>query len=152
MLFRSEGGHHDHDAAHLVGLALAQELGIRDVWQASLYQGRGLPGGAFRVLAPMPENGPVTSRRLPLGARLRYLGYCLSYPSQWKTWLALFPMVMLHYLTHGSEQLQRVDARRVLETPHAGEVLYERRGFITWAAFAAATRALRERIASHGVI
>lgn len=140
-----EGGHHDHDALHILGLIVSAEFGVDDVLQASLYHGRALPGGLFRVLDPIPENGPVVYRPMPFAARLRYLGYCLSYPSQWKTWLALFPGVLWKYLTVGGQELQRVSPARVLEPPHAGRVLYERRRFITWETFAEATRPWRER-------
>ena len=51
-----EGGHQDHDAGHLLGLSLAAP-GLR-LRQFPLYQGAGLPGPFFRVMAPLPGNGP----------------------------------------------------------------------------------------------
>ena len=138
-----EGGHHDHDAAHIVGLVLAQERPGCEVLQASLYHGKGLPGVLFRVLSPLRENGPVLATRIAWRARLRYLRYCLSYPSQWKTWAGLFPLVLLNYLLVGRQRLQRVSPGRVLERPHQGPMLYERRGFCTWGEFAMATAAAR---------
>lgn len=140
-----EGGHQDHDAAHLLGLSIAGER--RDVAsQFPLYQGAGLPGILFRVLAPLPQNGPVIARRIKWRSRLTYLRHCLSYPSQWKTWVGLLPFVLIDYITDGSQRLQRVSSQRVREAPHAGRLLYERRGFCTWREFDEATREFRATI------
>jgi len=144
-----EGGHHDHDAAHLMGLLLAQGLGpSASAHQFSIYHGYPLPGPFFRVLSPLRENGPVLERSVPWAKRLRYLRYCLSYPSQWKTWIGLFPGVLANYIAVGTQRLQPVDPSRVQEPPHSGRVLYERRGFCTWSTFAEVTRSIREAIAS----
>ena len=134
-----EGGHHDHDALHALTVLLAARRGLAPrTWQFSLYQARGLPGPLFRVLAPLPENGPADALPLAWRARLRYLRHCLSYPSQRTTWIGLFPFVALHYLLRGVEQVQPVAPRRVGERPHAGPLYYEKRRFFTWDRMAAA--------------
>jgi LmbE family N-acetylglucosaminyl deacetylase len=140
-----EGGHQDHDAAHLIGLALAGERRTA-AFQFSLYHGEGLPGILFRVLAPLPQNGAVIVRRIGWRARFAYLRHCLSYPSQWKTWVGLWPLVLVDYVMDGSQKLQRVTPDRVREPPHAGRVLYERRGFCSWREFEEATRDFRSTI------
>jgi LmbE family N-acetylglucosaminyl deacetylase len=128
-----EGGHHDHDALHALALAVAQEHDLlRHTRQFSLYQAAGLPGPLFRVLAPLPANGPAIARRIPWGARWRYLRYCLSYPSQRGSWLGLFPCVLLHYLVRGTESLQPVFIERIRERPHPAPLYYEKRQFFTW--------------------
>jgi LmbE family N-acetylglucosaminyl deacetylase len=128
-----EGGHHDHDALHALAVVLAQDLDLLGrTFQFSLYQAAGLPAALFRVLAPLPQNGPVRRRRIAWRARWRYLGLCLSYPSQRGTWIGLFPFVLLHYLTRGTQALQPVSAERILERPHAGALYYEKRRFFTW--------------------
>jgi LmbE family N-acetylglucosaminyl deacetylase len=134
-----EGGHQDHDAAHLLGLALALKHGAI-AFQFPLYHGAGLPGILFRVLAPLPQNGAVITRPIGWRARGAYLGHCLSYPSQWKTWVGLLPFVLIDYVVSGTQKLQHANAARVREPPHAGRQLYERRGFCTWEEFAASTR------------
>jgi hypothetical protein len=101
-------------------------------WQFSLYQAKGLPGPLFRVLAPLPENGPAAAIGIPWRRRLQHLRACLSYPSQRNTWIGLFPFVLLHYLLRGVEQLQPVTVGRLLERPHAGALYYEKRKFFTW--------------------
>jgi len=139
-----EGGHHDHDALHALAVTLAAERGLLGrTWQFSLYQSKGLGGPLFRVLAPLPENGPVQSTAIPWGRRLRQLRACLSYPSQRNTWLGLFPFVLLHHLLRGVQELQPVAPARLLERPHAGALYYEKRKFFTWADMAAALAAWR---------
>lgn len=128
-----EGGHHDHDALHALAVTLAARRGLLAcTWQYSLYQAAGLPGPLFRVLAPLPQNGPVRSWSIPWRARRTYLSHCLSYPSQRKTWIGLFPFVLLHYLVHGTQALQPVDPARLAQRPHPGPLYYEKRRFFSW--------------------
>jgi LmbE family N-acetylglucosaminyl deacetylase len=128
-----EGGHHDHDALHALAVTVAQRRGLlARTWQYSLYQAAGLPGPLFRVLAPLPQNGPVRSWPIPWRVRKTYLGYCLSYPSQRTTWIGLFPFVLLHYLLRGTQTLQPVDPARLGERPHPGPLYYEKRRFFSW--------------------
>jgi hypothetical protein len=129
-----EGGHQDHDAAHLIGLAAIrrydEHMSIR---QFSLYHGEGLPGILFRLCAPLKKNGTVIASLIPLGKRLHFLAYVFHYPSQIKTWVGLFPLFFLHYLFSGKQFLQPVSLDRCMERPHEGPLLYERRGFARFA-------------------
>lgn len=128
-----EGGHHDHDALHAVVVGVMAAHGILPVVrQFSLYNARRCVGPFFRVLSPLPENGPVERRFIPWSNRLRFLGYCLRYPSQYLTWLGLFPFVVLHYILRGTQDLQGVNASRLGEKPHVGTLYYEKRGFYSW--------------------
>lgn len=136
-----EGGHQDHDAAHLLGLSLAAP-GVR-LLQFPLYHGAGLPGPFFRVMSPLGANGPSERRGASLRERLGQARTCFRYPSQWKTWLGLTPFVLLHLLGDGGFHLQPVDPRRTLQPPHAGRPLYERRGFLRWQEFSEATAGFR---------
>lgn len=128
-----EGGHQDHDASHIVTLALKSRGLIRgDIWQFPLYNGAGLAGPLFRVLHPLPHNGALVNQPLAIHNRLRYLRLCLCYPSQWKTWLGLFPFVSLTLLLRGSYTLQRVELHKAIARPHAGALLFERRTGLYW--------------------
>ncbi len=128
-----EGGHHDHDALHALAVTIAARRGLLErTWQYSLYQAAGLPGPLFRVMTPLPQNGPVRERAIPWRARLAYLRHCLSYPSQRGTWIGLFPFVLLHYLTRGAQLLQPVDPARLNQRPHPGALYYEKRRFFSW--------------------
>jgi len=131
-----EGGHQDHDAGHLVGLALAVRLGLLDkTWQFSLYNGRGLPWIFFRVLSPLSGNGPVLAQRLSWAQRWQYIHHCLSYKSQRKTWLGLFPFVAAQYLLGGQAKWQPVSIGRIANRPHAGPLLYEKRAMCHYLRF-----------------
>jgi LmbE family N-acetylglucosaminyl deacetylase len=128
-----EGGHHDHDALHAIAVTIAARHDLlARTWQYSLYQAAGLPGPLFRVLAPLPQNGPARTWAIPWRARRTYLRHCLSYPSQRGTWIGLFPFVLLHYLLRGTQALQPVDPRRLDQRPHPGALYYEKRRFFSW--------------------
>lgn len=139
-----EGGHHDHDALHALTVVCADGVGMLDrVCQYALYNGAGLRGPWFRVLAPLPENGPVRSRAIGWSSRWRYLRLCLSYPSQRGTWVGLFPFVLLHYLRKGRQTLQPVSMARIDQRPHDGALYYERRFNVSWPSMDAQVRAWR---------
>lgn len=130
-----EGGHQDHDATFLITQSYVRNHAPNCTHlQFSLYNGRGLVGPIFRVLSPLRAQGSIYRLPLSLSRRLFYLRLCLGYPSQWKTWLGLFPFVALTLVVRGSYLVQ--DARQVdMQRPHEGALLYERRGAMTWDAF-----------------
>lgn len=128
-----EGGHPDHDALHAITLFVTHEKKmLNQVRQFPLYNAYACKGALFRVFYPLLENGAMTARKIPWCNRLYYMRLCLSYSSQWRTWLGLFPFVVLHYLFHGVEFSQEVSLSRVLTKPHSGSLYYEKRGFLTW--------------------
>ena len=123
-----EGGHQDHDSAHVIALAVCNRLNLSEnVWQFSLYHGAGLRGPLFHVMKPLSGNGDCVVQRLSIARRFRYLKLCLSYPSQWKTWLGLYPFVFCRLLFGRGYSIQCTDLRRVRQRPHQGALLYERR-------------------------
>lgn len=139
-----EGGHPDHDLLHAVAVELLAARGrLPGVWQYPLYNGRNCAGPLFRLQSPLPENGPVDRQAVGWHDRLRYVRLCLAYPSQWRTWIGLFPFVCLHYLGGGAQQLQRVDRARLAQPPHARPLYYERRAFLNWPTLRAALKSLR---------
>ena len=128
-----EGGHHDHDILHALTACITHRLGLLGkVRQFALYNHDRCPGPLFRVLSPLKSNGPVDFYRVKLSKRLTYLGLCLQYPSQRKTWIGLFPFVLLHYLLDGRQALQRISMERLDQRPHSGTLYYEQRGFFDW--------------------
>lgn len=141
-----EGGHQDHDALHALVVEICADLGkLSLVRQFSLYNAYHCPGPLFRVFRTLPQNGEVMRQRIPVRNRLRFLRYCLSYPSQVGTWLGLFPQVALAYLVDGHQGLQPVSLERVREKPHTGTLYYERRAFYTWAMMERRLAEWRER-------
>ena len=133
-----EGGHHDHDALHAITVTITSEMCLSErVRQFSLYNGYGCVGPLFRVCVPLPSNGAIKKINIPWLNRFKFLRYCLSYPSQAKTWIGLFPFVVFHYLFNGKQLLQPVSFERIHHRPHEGKLYYERRGFSTWEEMAA---------------
>jgi len=146
-----EGGHEDHDAAHLVGVAASAVLGLLDrTFQFPLYNGYRLIGPIFRVMSPIPENGPFQSEHVGRRKGLAYSLLCLSYPSQWKTWLGLLPFVIFSFLRYGRQCRQPVSLSRLLESPHPGPLLYERRKFLASKEFNDAKIRFINELASKG--
>ena len=124
-----EGGHQDHDAAHVLGLVFAAQCGVHRIRQFPLYTGEGLPGPFFRVASPLRKNGPPDPIRLSWVERWRAIGLCLHYRSQWKTWVGLLPLFAIRILLVGTMVTQPVNLSAVRELPHVGRPLYERRAF-----------------------
>jgi len=128
-----EGGHQDHDASYAILMAMRQNgLLNAPVWQFPLYNGAGLPGPLFRVMHPLPSNGPTTLLSVSMQPRLLDLRTCMGYPSQWRTWLGLLPFVAIKLLFQGSYTLQAADEKALEQRPHAGKLLFERRSTTTW--------------------
>jgi LmbE family N-acetylglucosaminyl deacetylase len=128
-----EGGHPDHDILHAIAAeSLIATKNIGEIWQYPLYNSRNCFGPFFRVCSPLPENGPVTTSRIGWFDRIRYLRLCLAYPSQWRTWIGLFPFACVYYMLVGVQQLQRVKEARLSQPPHPQPLYYERRGFLDW--------------------
>jgi hypothetical protein len=131
-----EGGHPDHDAAHLVALALARALDLlANTWQFSLYNGRGAPGKLFRVMH-LADNGTRIERRLSLREGLSFAFLAWRYPSQVRTWIGLFPETFLKYAIMRREQLSKANIQLVRSAPDGGRLFYERRFNVTYASFA----------------
>lgn len=130
-----EGGHRDHDAVHLIGAAYAIKAGLFDVVrQFPLYRaGPNVIG--FALFKPLVENGLVQVKSIPWAKRLRYLGLTFFYPSQWRIWAGLFPVLVYSYLTKGTQETQGLSMARLAARPHTGALLYERYGRINYEAF-----------------
>jgi hypothetical protein len=144
-----EGGHQDHDATHLVGIALAQHLDILDQSrQFPLYTGANLPGIFFKAFVYLPENGEPILSQIPWKDRIRFIKFCFLFRSQIKSWLGLFPFFLIHHIFYGTQSLQRVSIDRIFCAPHAGVLLYERRGVYSYKRFIQDTCSFVSQISS----
>lgn len=124
-----EGGHPDHDMLHALTIyAFHTKNLLSIIRQYSLYNAKGCFGPFFRILTPLLENGQISHSYIPWRSRIRYLKYCLSYKSQWRSWLGLFPAIFFYYIFTGKQQLQPVSLSRVTRRPHEGRLYYEARG------------------------
>jgi len=118
-----EGGHMDHDMCALIASEAARTRGA-PVEMISLYNGQGLPAPLFHGGRPLAENGPVRRLGLGVGDLLRWMLAVRFFILQ-RAWLGLWPTMFWTYWTHGFG-VQRLDATRLRERPHAGVLLYER--------------------------
>lgn len=140
-----EGGHPDHDGLHACAVWAAQHLEqLHRVRQFGLYNAWRRPAPTFRVLTPLPANGPAQSHPMPWAERWRYLRHCLAYPSQWRSWLGLLPPVAWHLLVHGKLYSQGVSPARLQHRPHSGHLYYENRGFADWVKVQSAVQRLMQ--------
>jgi LmbE family N-acetylglucosaminyl deacetylase len=126
-----EGGHQDHDAAHLVAAVFARKRGIRCL-EMPLYNGHNAFGPFFRVAHPVGEGW--TSRKISWREKFANVWLVRFYPSQRRTWLGLMPQMLL---ARARELTREADLSRVASPPHPGPLLYERRFHYPYERFAA---------------
>ena len=138
-----EGGHPDHDAACLLGHALAARAGGVPVWEFAAYRAHPFVPYGYRVMKPLPGGVAVDTSRAP--DRFAWGTFTLfrCYPSQWKTWLGLLPPLLLNFLAGGRTGLYRAGRRDFGVRPHAGKLYYEYRGWNTFDGFLAQTEEFR---------
>jgi LmbE family N-acetylglucosaminyl deacetylase len=122
-----EGGHQDHDAAHVAALAFARRRGrlLRRTWALPAYHGQGLPWIFYRVARALPDR-PRHVRRLPAGLAWRHAFLVWRYPSQRRTWVGLFPELFVQRALLRREVLIPAELDAIRGRPHAGSLLYEK--------------------------
>lgn len=136
-----EGGHQDHDAAHLVAAVFAHNRGITCT-EVPLYNGEGTSGPFFRVAHPVGDGW--TSRRITQREKFANALLCRFYRSQRMTWLGLMPFLLV---APPREFTRRADLDRARSRPHRGPLLYERRFRYPYDRFAPLAQAfLREAV------
>lgn len=122
-----EGGHPDHDAAHLIAAAIAKQLNaLGDAWHFALYNAYRRAKPFFNVLRQLPSIAPSRRAQLSASRRLSLTFLCRRYPSQRRTWLGLLPGAFVERVLRGRESVVRFDLTRLNARPHEGELLYER--------------------------
>lgn len=122
-----EGGHADHDACAALAARLGREIGVAAILQFSLYNGERLPWRLFRAGARLRHNGLETRVALSMREWLRFALSVRHFPSQWATWLGLWPAMFLTFARQGYA-VQALSFERTAERPHDGPLLYERMG------------------------
>lgn len=132
-----EGGHHDHDAAHLIGRVLAERLGASGASrQFALYRANA-SGDGLVFAALLPGHGTIETEPIPLARGARYLLLLHHYRSQARVMLQLGPLIARSYLVDGVQRLQRFPSAALLDRRPAGSLPYERWGLYTYEDFAA---------------
>ena len=122
-----EGGHPDHDSSALIGHYLAQKVFAipENYWVYPVYSQ--LNSLTFVCGRPRPENGTVTTRRIPLKDVKKFAFKFVMYRSQLRTWVILAPFFLVKFLILRVETLQRMAGKRFSERPHSGKLFYEKR-------------------------
>ncbi len=138
-----EGGHPDHDAACLLGHALASASGGMPVCEFAAYRAHPTVPYFYKVMKPLP--GAVASPATGRAVRFTTKTFALFrfYPSQWRTWLGLFPPLLVNFLAGGRTGLYRAGRRDFGVRPHGGKLYYEYRGWNTFDRFLAQTEEFR---------
>ena len=127
-----EGGHPDHDALNVVAAFLCYKHPLIKSFQFSLYNANKRSKYFFNVISPIDKNGPVITDQIPSENIMLYLKLCCYYPSQIKTWIALYPFFLLHFIFLRKQFLQKIIFSRIFERPHKGLLYYEARNFISY--------------------
>lgn len=142
-----EGGHPDHDAAHLIAAAIATKLAIvDDAWHFALYNAYRCRRPLFTTMHQLPSSAPLRPAAMPPQLRWRTAWLCWRYRSQWRTWLGLFPGAFYARVIAQRECVVRFDQARLTMRPHEGELLYERMFGTSYDEFERQTRTLRVRL------
>ena len=138
-----EGGHPDHDAACLLGYALAARAGGVPLLEFAAYRAHPWLPHYFEVMR-VPGESRADAVALPK-ARFSPKTFVLFryYPSQWKTWLGLLPPLTFHYLGGGKTGIYRAAKRDFRIRPHEGKLYYEYRRWSTFESFRAQTEPFR---------
>ena len=142
-----EGGNMDHDAAHVIAmvLAIARDR-VHRAWQVPFYRAADLGPPFFSLFAPLPANGPVSALSLTRRESRLRPGLIRYFPSQWRSFAGLGPVILWNALTSPVLKLQPMLPGRLWERPTAGRLLYEQRYAVSFAEFSErATAFLRER-------
>jgi N-acetylglucosamine malate deacetylase 1 len=120
-----EGGHQDHDAAHILGVAIAGKYRITPASrQFPLYR---MPATRWTMTfaAPLDSNGAVETTLIPLSKRLRYLRLLTHYRSQKRVMMKLLPHLLKDYAAVGVQRLQPISLARLRDDPNIPPMLYE---------------------------
>lgn len=139
-----DGGHADHDAAHLLAVALARMRGS-EVLEFSLYHGLGAIGPILRCMAPIAQPGIPVNHPVTLRGALSWLLAARHYQSQRRVFLGLLPLCLPQILLRRSLPLRRVGNRNYRCRPHSGKLFYEARFKVPYQDFYDATLAFIER-------
>ncbi len=135
-----EGGHPDHDACHLIGVAFARQRNLEKVYEFPAYS-------RFRVMHPLRKDFELLAAGTSRMEALKTLVSGFSYRSQRRTFLAMLPGSIVQLLLLGHQNYWLVpQGRDYTQPPHTGRLFYERRYGISFAAFTENVRALYQNL------
>jgi hypothetical protein len=133
-----EGGHHDHDAANIIGSLLRRDFPNQvKLFEFGLYSGQNLSGPFFCVTS-FSRRGKTVAPAEP-GGYLERIGHsflAMTFKSQWRTFCGLLPFVFLSRILDRRVNIGHVPMDRDYSTPpHSGLLFYQRRFKVDWTEF-----------------
>lgn len=142
-----EGGNPDHDAAYALACGLAAILHIPNpILQVPFYRAPRRGPLPFVLFAPLSENGPTAFYRVGIIDRLRRLAYIRYYPSQRRTFLVFFPLLILDALLKPGIPIQFASPARLSERPMPSMLRYEKICYISFSDMAPFIEAYWQRV------
>jgi LmbE family N-acetylglucosaminyl deacetylase len=128
-----EGGHPDHDAAHLLARGTATHLAcLTESVAFPSYRAADAGPVPFAVCRPLAANGPRCDLRIRLTESLETLAALRHFRSQWLTFLGLGPGLFFQYCVLRSIPLQPLAASCAPRRPMTGPLLAEKRFHADW--------------------
>lgn len=140
-----EGGHPDHDAAHMLALAYADrsQPGAR-LFEFPLYNSHGAPPGLCQVMTLIPRPGcRLLARALTAQEPEDCARLIAAYPSQQQVFRSLAPAIEWALFTRRSFQYCELGSRPDHSLrPHPGPLFYEQKFPLSFADFCERIRSL----------
>jgi LmbE family N-acetylglucosaminyl deacetylase len=134
-----EGGHVDHDVAHLLAVALARKTGAQ-LYEFSLYHGCAAPPPLFRCMQLLPSAAATLQiDNLSWREAFSWLLSCRHYRSQARSFIGLIGFCIPEILGRRRLVTRRVHGYRYDQRPHRGALLYESRFKVPYETFYACT-------------
>lgn len=132
-----EGGHPDHDAANIIIRMLCKKLSLDDVlFQFPLYSGKDSKWIFFKIFDPLKKNEDVISESISFKDRVFFIQLFFSYFNvQPKAIFGLSVPYLLHMFLKKTQILQKADLNNLIDRPHEGLLLYERRKMLSYEKF-----------------
>ena len=130
-----EGGHPDHDAAYLLGTALARRFPSARAEQVFMYNGAGTSHPFFRTMSPLAASTQMTGDCVPYRAGIATLASIRRFPSQWRSLWPLAPGIAKRLLLERRDATQEIRPDAASKRPPGGSLFYERLGRMSWARF-----------------
>lgn len=128
-----EGGHQDHDAVFVLTRVVAAYFGVES-FHFFTYNGYRTRGRWFRVIHPIDDPEDSECHSVPFFVAIKVLFGVRFFVSQFRSWIGLFPFLATRLLAF--QKLYLINGKRIkLMRPHAGPLLYERYGRMTYREF-----------------
>lgn len=136
-----EGGHQDHDATHLAGVAAAFETGMHDrVVTYFMYRAPLSGPMPYLACAPIPGHPEAMRATVPFRRALKYTQLLFIYRTQFRAMVGLGPFFVFRWLILRGVRYGKPVHSSVYFPPLPGRPLYERHKRLTWAEFREATK------------